>query len=80
MDKRLQRHNAGMVASTRPYLPWVVVYQEVYETKQEANARERYVKRMKSRKFIEALIITGKRSGETGRHVPIINRDSPQRE
>jgi putative endonuclease len=45
-----------MVASTRPYLPWVVVYQEVYETKQEANARERYIKRMKSRKFIEALI------------------------
>lgn len=53
---RLSRHNSKMVPSTKPYIPWVLVYSEMYSTRQEANAREVYIKRMQSRKFIERLI------------------------
>ena len=53
---RLDRHNSKMVPSTKPCIPWVLVYSETYSTRQEATAREVYIKRMKSRKFIEGLI------------------------
>jgi putative endonuclease len=56
ISKRLERHNKKMVPSTKNYAPWILVYSEIYSTKQEANSREFYIKRMKSRKFIQALI------------------------
>ena len=56
LTQRLERHNNKMVLSTKSYTPWRLVYHETYSTRQEANARELYIKRMKSRKFIEKLI------------------------
>ena len=56
VEKRLQRHNAGATPSTKPYRPWMVAYTEKFETKMEALQRERYIKSMKSREFIESLI------------------------
>jgi hypothetical protein len=35
---------------------WVIVYQELFNTKAEANKREREIKNWKSRKIIEKLI------------------------
>ena len=56
MSLRLERHNSKQVPSTKTYIPWVLVYTETYATRQEANCRELYIKRMKSRLFIEKLI------------------------
>jgi putative endonuclease len=53
---RLVRHNNKQVPSTKPYVPWIMVYSESYVSRQEANARELYIKRMKSRKYIEQLL------------------------
>ena len=53
---RLARHNNKQVPSTKPYVPWIMVYSESYASRQEANARELYIKRMKSRKYIEQLL------------------------
>lgn len=53
---RLDRHNNKQVPSTKPYLPWIMVYTECFATRPEANARELFIKRMKSRKYIEQLI------------------------
>ena len=53
---RLNRHNNKQVPSTKPYVPWIMVYSESYETRKDANARELYIKRMKSRKYIEQLV------------------------
>jgi putative endonuclease len=64
---RLQRHNAKQVPSTKSYEPWELVYTEVFATRSEAGKRELYIKKQKSRKFIEQLIA----GGGTGRHVPI---------
>ena len=59
MDARLRRHNAGMVMSTRPYLPWELKHMEVFSSRAEASARERRIKSMKSRLYIEQLIKKG---------------------
>jgi len=56
LTQRLERHNNKLVLSTKNYTPWRLVYHETYSTRKEANARELYIKRMKSRKFIEKLI------------------------
>ena len=56
IDKRVERHNAGATISTKPGRPWKVVYHEEYCSKSEAIKRENYLKRMKSRIFIESLI------------------------
>jgi len=55
IDSRLQRHNAGATPSTKAGRPWRVVYRESYEHKGDAIRREKYIKRMKSRKYTESL-------------------------
>ena len=57
---RLQHHNDGWSPSTKPYRPWVVAYVEEFSAKPEALQRERQIKRMKSRTYIERLIAGGR--------------------
>ncbi len=52
---RLSEHNRGCVVSTRNRGPWVLFYREEFATRAEAARRERYIKAMKSRKWIEEL-------------------------
>jgi len=54
--ERLIRHNAGATPSTKSGKPWKIVYTENYSSKTEALKRETYLKRMKSRVYIENLI------------------------
>ena len=53
---RLKRHNDGATPSTKPYRPWCVVWVEQHTSKTDALKREREIKRMKSRQYIERLI------------------------
>jgi len=55
-EVRLNLHNSGATPSTIHGIPWRLVYSEKYETKTEAIKREKEIKRMKNRKYIEALI------------------------
>ena len=55
---RLEKHNLGATTSTRNGRPWILVYHEEYEDKSSAIRRELEIKKMKSRKFIEKLIIS----------------------
>ena len=57
INKRLIKHNLGGTKSTRPGRPWIVVYTEIYNNKTDALIRERKIKKMKSRKYIENLLI-----------------------
>jgi putative endonuclease len=57
IETRLQRHNAGATFSTKHGRPWKVVYSETYDDKTKALKRENYLKSLKSRKFIEILIL-----------------------
>ena len=56
IEARLKRHNAGATKSTKAGRPWVLVYTEEYQTRAEAYNREQYIKKQKSRTFIENLI------------------------
>ena len=55
-EERLLEHNNGATPSTRPGIPWILVYKEEYMDKTAAIRRENIIKKMKSRKFIERLI------------------------
>ena len=53
---RLERHNDGATPSTKPFRPWRIVWTEQHESRTDVQKRELYIKRMKSRSYIEALI------------------------
>ena len=61
IDKRLAHHLSGTSRFTSRANDWKIVYSEQFATKTEAIKREREIKRMKSRKYIESLIATGGR-------------------
>ena len=54
IEKRLKQHNAGMTTSTRPYIPFKLIYFEEFTTEQEAIAREIYFKSAAGRRFLKA--------------------------
>jgi putative endonuclease len=59
ISTRLFKHNAGATPSTRPGIPWEMVYSETLHNKHDAILREREIKARKSRIFIESLIRNG---------------------
>jgi putative endonuclease len=56
LNDRLFRHNHGRSKATKAGIPWILKYTESFTTRSEAVKREFNIKRMKSRKYIEALI------------------------
>ena len=56
LDDRIKTHNSNHGGFTGRTGDWVIVYKEIFGTKEEAYARERAVKKWKSRKLIEKLI------------------------
>ncbi len=56
LPKRLKEHNTGKTKSTRWRAPFVVVYTEEYSDKDEAEAREKYLKSGKGREEIQKLL------------------------
>jgi putative endonuclease len=57
IDTRINLHNAGMVKSTKPDKPWIVIYNELFDNLEDARTREVQVKKWKSRKAIERLFL-----------------------
>jgi putative endonuclease len=55
-EERLLEHNSGATPSTRPGIPWIMVYKEECVDKSAAIRRENTIKKMKSRKYIEMII------------------------
>ena len=53
---RVNKHNFGSTASTKPGIPWRLAYYEQFSTKTDAIRRELEIKKKKSRKYIEYLI------------------------
>ncbi|TMI80970.1 MAG: GIY-YIG nuclease family protein, partial [Bacteroidetes bacterium] len=55
---RLQRHNNGMVTATRNCRPYELKASKFFESEIDARRLELQIKRMKSRKYIESLILS----------------------
>jgi putative endonuclease len=56
LDKRMSKHFDGFSKYTSTKRPLRLKYFEVYERRTEALIRERQIKNMKSRKYIQQLI------------------------
>ena len=52
IESGLERHNIGLVKSTKPYLPWIVIHTEKYSIRAEAMKREKELKSHQGRNFI----------------------------
>ena len=57
VGKRLEQHNTGLVKATKYKKPFEVIYTELYKTGTEARKREAFLKKKKSRKYIDWLIM-----------------------
>ena len=53
LAKRLARHNAGQVRSTKAFLPYTLLYSEEFATKTEALAREKFYKSIDGYRFLK---------------------------
>jgi putative endonuclease len=54
LEKRLNQHNSGMTHSIKRFIPFEIVYFEVFETRQEAISREHYLKSAAGRRFLRS--------------------------
>jgi len=57
IDVRLALHNAGKVKSTKPFIPYFVIYTEEYPNRSEAYRRELFFKSIDGYKFLKGLNI-----------------------
>jgi len=44
LEKRIKRHNAGREKTTKPYLPYKLIFSEICLNRKEARIREKYWK------------------------------------
>ena len=51
--RRLDKHNLGLVQSTKAFLPWRLIYFEAYVDRKDATGREKFLKSGAGRKFLE---------------------------
>jgi len=56
LDRRIAEHNRKKGKFTDAGIPWKLVHYELYSTKNEAMAREKYIKSRKSKSFILEII------------------------
>jgi putative endonuclease len=56
LDDRLFRHTNSGSKSTKAANDWQLLYSETYPTRSDAMKRESYIKKQKSRQFIESLL------------------------
>jgi len=56
LKQRLSQHNNGLVASTKPYLPWDLIFFEGFKNKADAKRREIYLKTNKGRKGLKLIL------------------------
>ncbi len=56
LERRLYEHSIGHSKFTSIGIPWELVYQEPFDDLPSAKRRDSQIKKMKSRKYIEALV------------------------
>ena len=57
LNDRLFRHNNSVSKATKKAKDWILVYQEYFDTRGEAYKKEMEIKKKKSRKYIEQLLV-----------------------
>ena len=57
IEQRLNSHNLAKVKSTKGFLPWVVVFKESFDLREEARKRELYLKSAAGRRWRKANVL-----------------------
>lgn len=58
LARRIQEHNTGKSAATRPYAPWEIIFYEAYIDMKDAKRREMYLKTSKGKSTLR-MMLTG---------------------
>lgn len=53
LERRINEHNSGKNKSTKAYIPYILLFYEVFETRIEARKREKYFKSGVGREYIK---------------------------
>ncbi len=53
LKRRLVEHNKGFNKSTKPYLPWKIIYYEACTEESDAKRREKYLKTNTGRRMFK---------------------------
>lgn len=56
LERRLQEHNSGLVASTKHYKPYQFLYSESHDSLDKAKKREKYFKNYRGRQKIKQFV------------------------
>ena len=56
LKKRFKEHNNGENVSTKPYIPWILIYCEACLNEKDARRREKYLKTSQGRRMLKARI------------------------
>jgi putative endonuclease len=55
LNRRFEQHNTGWNPTTKPYLPFRLIYVEELTTRSEARIREKYLKSGVGKKFLKGI-------------------------
>ncbi|MCB2194222.1 MAG: GIY-YIG nuclease family protein [Bacteroidetes bacterium] len=53
LERRLNQHNKGQNRSTKPYIPFVLVYFEEESDRESARLREKYLKTASGKRWLK---------------------------
>ena len=56
IQKRIKEHNEGKSRYTSGRRPWVLIYQEGFETRGEVMKREKFLKTGQGRKYLDSIL------------------------
>jgi putative endonuclease len=57
IEVRIKQHNSGQTVSIKNKIPFVLIYKEEFETREEAIKRERYLKTAAGRRFLKKKLV-----------------------
>jgi len=63
LERRLHQHNSGKVFSTKPYLPYRLIYFEEVKNRRSAMMREKELKTSKGRTFLRKILFVNTANG-----------------
>jgi putative endonuclease len=58
LDKRLGQHNSGMTTSIKNKIPFILIYFEEFNNRNDAIKREKYFKTAAGRRFLKMKLTT----------------------
>ena len=73
LRRRLTEHNKGLNKSTKPYIPWEVVYYEAHRNELDCRRREKYLKTTNGRQALQRMIREELKSSDSSSQKKVYN-------